>query len=105
VTRRVAVSGGLAVSVFDDMVAHMKTTVEIPEPLFLEVKRLAAETGTTLRELIEDGLRRVLEVRTQSAPAEFVLRDASVGGNGLQPGVRDGSWEDVRALIYEGRGG
>jgi|CXWL01.1.fsa_nt_gi hypothetical protein len=87
------------------MVAHMKTTVEIPDALLTEVKRVAVETGTTMRELIEEGLHRVLDLRRSKPQQPFRLRDASVGGNGLQPGVREGSWEEIRALIYEGRGG
>lgn len=86
------------------MVTLMKTTVEIPDALLAEVKRVAVETGSTMRELIEEGLHRVLDLR-RAKPQPFQLRDASVGGNGLQPGVREGSWEDSRALIYEGRGG
>ena len=72
----------------------MKTTVEIADPLFDEAKREAEKSGCTLRDLIEIGLRRELERRKQQTTA-FKLRDASVGGQGLAPGVRD----DGRALI------
>lgn len=65
---------------------------------------MAAESeGTTLRALVEAGLRRVLADRQVDAPA-FRLRDASFRGEGLQPGVATGSWEAVRDAIYEGRG-
>jgi hypothetical protein len=84
------------------MVAHMKTTLEISDAVLEEAKRLAAEEGTTLRALVEEGLRRTLQERRQ-APA-FQLRRASVGGRGLQPGMREGSWEQQRDLTYEGRG-
>ncbi len=43
------------------MASHMKTTVDIAPVLLDEAKRRAREQGTTLRALVEDGLRRVLE--------------------------------------------
>ncbi len=81
----------------------MKTTVEIADPLLREAKRAAARDGTTVRALIEHGLRRVLEERRK--PGRFRLRDASVRGRGLQPGLEGASWARIRELIYEGRGG
>jgi len=38
----------------------MKTTIELPEELFLQAKRNALEHGTTLKALIESGLRHAL---------------------------------------------
>ena len=84
------------------MVTHMKTTIDIADPLLAEAKSVAAKEGTTLRELVEQGLRQVLATRRQ--PGTFKLRDASVRGNGLQPGIREGDWEQIRDLIYEGHG-
>lgn len=84
------------------MVTHMKTTVEIADPLLTEAKRVAARDGTTVRALIEDGLRRVLEEREARTP--FVLRRASFGGEGVHPEMREGAWERIRDLIYEGHG-
>ena len=84
------------------MVVDMKTTVDIGDPLFAEAKRLAASEDTTLRALIEEGLRRLLEERR--ARSDFVLRRAAFGGRGLRPEIREGSWERIRDLIYEGRG-
>jgi hypothetical protein len=84
------------------MVAHMKTTVEIADALLLEAKRVAAAEGTTLRELLEQGLRGALEQRRKH-PA-FRLEDASVDGEGLHPDLAEGSWPRIRDLIYEGRG-
>lgn len=85
------------------MVVCMKTTVNISDPLLSAAKKLAAEERTTLRALIEEGLRRVLERRQRRGP--FQLRRASFRGQGLQPDVNEGQWERVRDLIYEGRGG
>jgi len=42
------------------MVSCMKTTVEISDDLLIEAKKHAAEHRTTIRALIERGLRREL---------------------------------------------
>jgi hypothetical protein len=42
----------------------MKTTVELPDDLFVSAKKAAAERRTTLRDLIERGLRRELAAPT-----------------------------------------
>ena len=85
------------------MGTHMKTTVEISDALLEAAKAEAAQRSTTLRSLLEEGLRRVLD--EAAAPRGFALPDASVSGRGLDPDVHEGSWAAVRALIYEGRGG
>lgn len=51
---------------------------------------------------MEEGLRRVIEERRENR--RFVLRRASFAGNGLQPEIREGSWERIRDLAYEGHG-
>ena len=88
---------------FDDTVSRMKTTVEIPDPLAEEAKAVARREKTTLRALIETGLRQVLRERRRKA--RFRLRDASFRGNGLQPEFHDGDWQRIREAAYEGRGG
>jgi predicted transcriptional regulator len=80
----------------------MKTTVEVSDALLRAAKKVAAEEDTTVRALIEEGLRKALEQR--EAAARFRLRDASFGAGGLRPDIREGSWERIRDLIYEGRG-
>jgi hypothetical protein len=78
----------------------MKTTVDIPDQLFERARRLAAQQGTTMRALIEAGLRAALEAR-RAAPARFALRDVSFKGDGLAPGVELEDWPHVRSLIYD----
>jgi len=95
--------GGLIRSVSSDMGICMKTTVEISDALFEEAKAVASRERTTVRALIEDGLRRVLGERRTGRQA-FVLRQASFKGRGLQPHVAEGGWERLRELTYEGRG-
>lgn len=82
------------------MGAHMKTTVVIADPLLREAKRTAAREGVTLRELIEQGLRRVLDDRQRRGSAAFVLKDCRNRQAKLQPGIREGDWDQLRELLY-----
>ena len=81
----------------------MKTTIDIADALLKEAKRIAARENTTVRELVELGLRRVVQERTTRRP--FRLKKAGFGGDGLQNRLQDLGWEGVLAAIYEGRGG
>ena len=81
----------------------MKTTIDIPDPVLDEVRKLAEREGTTVKALVERGLRRVLtDDRKRSA---FTLRKASFKGRGLRPELENASWDRLRELAYEGRGG
>jgi len=81
----------------------MKTTVELSDSLLEEARKLAAKEGTTVRALVEEGLRRVVAQRKRAAP--FRLRKASFKGHGLQPTLAGASWDRIRDTAYEGRGG
>lgn len=80
----------------------MKTTVEIPDSLLDEVRRVATREGTTVRALVEEGLRRILTERKRRG--EFALRRASFKGNGLQPAFADASWDRIRDAAYDAHG-
>jgi hypothetical protein len=80
----------------------MKTTVEITDDLFKAAKALAIERRTTLRAIIEEGLRAV--IGDTSRRDRFELKDGSVEGYGTRPGVEEGDWESVGDTIYRGRG-
>jgi hypothetical protein len=81
------------------MVSHMKTTVNLPDDLLREAQQLARRDHTTLKELIETGLRAVVAER--NGQARFTLPDASVSGNGLRPEFRGAAWEQVRDAAYQ----
>ena len=81
------------------MVGSMKTTVNLPDELLRDAQEVARRDGTTLRELIETGLRTT--VRERKRNAHFSLADASVDGNGLAPAYRDANWEQLRDTIYD----
>jgi CRISPR/Cas system-associated protein Csm6 len=80
----------------------MKTTIEISDSLLEEARKLAAKEGTTVRAFVEQGLRRIVAER--KSRGVFKLRKASFAGNGLQPGAAGTTWEQIREVIYEGRG-
>jgi hypothetical protein len=78
----------------------MKTTVEIADALLDEAKRRAERERTTLRALIEEGLRRLLSDRERQE--RFTMRRVTFGGEGMDPEIE--GWDDVRRQVYEGRG-
>ena len=86
------------------MATHMKTTLEIANPLLQEAKVVARREGTTVRALVERGLQLALSER-RGGKGAFRLPDASVGGRGLHPDAVGHSWDVLRARSYEGRGG
>jgi len=81
----------------------MKTTVQIPDSIFEEERKIAHQKRTTLKALIQEGLRRIISERKQRG--RFKLRKATFKGNGLQPHLAGASWDKIRELSYEGRGG
>jgi len=82
---------------------HMKTTVQIPDALFEEARKVAHQEKTTFKALVEQGLRKVLSERKQRS--SFRLRNASFRGNGLQAHLTGASWDQIQEMSYEGRGG
>ena len=64
---------------------------------------MAQRERTTLRALVEQGLRRVIAERKRRGG--FRLRKATFKGRGVQPHLAGASWEQIRELSYEGRGG
>jgi hypothetical protein len=85
------------------MVTHMKTTVQIPDSLLKEVRKVAREEHTTMKALIETGLRRIISEHRQRE--RFKLRKATFKGKGLQSHLAGASWDQLRDISYEGRGG
>lgn len=82
------------------MGTHMKTTMDIADALLLDAKRLAEREGTTLKALVEAGLRQVLAEQARSTPP-FRLRRASFKGKGLRRELEGAAWDRLRELAYE----
>jgi hypothetical protein len=65
----------------------MKTTLDLADALFIQAKAMAQAQNTTLRALVEEGLRTVLETRS-APPQPYKMRDCRVGSvDGLLPGA------------------
>jgi hypothetical protein len=85
------------------MASHMKTTIQIPDSLLEDARKVAAKERTTLKALVEEGLRLIVAKRKRSSV--YRLRKASFKGTGLQPHLSRTSWNQIREKVYEGRGG
>jgi hypothetical protein len=79
------------------MGSRMKTTIEISDALLEAAKERAREEGTTLRAVVERGLREVL----YEAPERPAPRAPLTGR--LDPLVDLRDWRAVEDIIYEPR--
>jgi len=77
----------------------MKTTIDIPDSLWQEAKKVAALERTTLKALVAEGFRRIVSERQKKAA--FRLRQATFHGQGLKAQLADACWEQVRELAYQ----
>ena len=84
------------------MVNHMKTTIQIPDSLYDEVRKLAHRERTTMKAIVEKSLRRTISERQRRS--RFRLRKATFKGTGLQPHLGGTPWDQILQLSYEGRG-
>ena len=84
------------------MGTHMKTTIEIADDLLARAKQLCRRDGTTLRAVVEDGLRQVL--RRGGRAAARRVKPVVFRKGGLSGEFRDAPWAALRDEIYRGRG-
>ena len=80
----------------------MKTTIELPDELVRQARRVARREGTTLRALAEEGLQRSLQARLQTVRRQ--LDFPIYGGSGLTDEFEGASWTRIRDEIYRERG-
>ena len=64
----------------------MKTTVELPDDLFIEAKKYAAQHRMTIKVLIEGGLRHQLRYPPKPAAAKPAIKWVTAPG-GLPAGI------------------
>ncbi len=75
----------------------MKTTIDIADDLLERAKRQARRERKPMRAVVEEALRRQLA----SGPSEpFRLKRRAFKGKGLQSGIVEGRWEEIRDLSY-----
>lgn len=85
---------GYITPIYIDMGTHMKTTIEISDALFATAKVVARSRQTSLRALVEEGLRRILSEASNQPKPEFKLKDVRVHGQEvLLPNPRD--WQQL----------
>lgn len=65
---------------------RMRTTVDLPDELLRQARKLAAEEGTTLTALLADGLRLRLGAPVAGRARDRDLPVSTLGG-GLRPGI------------------
>jgi hypothetical protein len=73
----------------------MKTTIELPDDLLIAAKKRAAETRTTLRELMERSLRRELQGEKNQEPHKRRKIRWVTSKGGLPPGLDISSREKM----------
>jgi hypothetical protein len=76
----------------------VKTTVDIADALLKRSQQLAKREGSTLRAVLEEGLRLVLKDRRTAGSRVF--RFPTFGKGGLSAEFRDADWENIRTTIY-----
>jgi len=76
----------------------MKTTIELPDQLLSQIRILARQEGSSLRQLMEEGLQRALEARQR--PVHAPIRFPVFGGSGLSDEFEGAGWERIRDEIY-----
>ena len=80
----------------------MKTTIELPDELLDQLRRVARQEGSSLRRLVEEGLQRSLKARRTTA--HRALDFPSYGGSGLTASFQGASWSEFRDEIYREQG-
>lgn len=80
----------------------MKTTIELPDDLVDQARRVAKQEGATLRALVEEGLQRSLEARRSSVRRQ--LDFPTFGGSGLTDEYQTAGWGSIRDEIYREHG-
>ncbi len=80
----------------------MKITIELPDALIEQARRVAQGEGATLRAFVEEGLQRSLEDRRRAPRRQ--LDFPSYGGNGLTDKFQGAPWSRIRDEIYRRHG-
>lgn len=68
------------------MLIWMRTTINLPDPLYRELKKFAAEHGKTVTDVIQDAVSETLLRQSQRSKGERLVL-LTFKGNGILPGV------------------
>jgi len=75
----------------------MRTTLNLDDDLYREVKVVAAERGVSATSVIEDALRAALRARVADRRPEFPVSSRT---GGLRPGVNLDDRDQLYDLLY-----
>ena len=81
----------------------MRTTIRIDDALYRRAKTLAAQSGRTVSDVIEDAVRTSLSSKPPSGAADTTELPV-FGGTGVQPGVDLSDSASLRDLMDDGEG-
>ena len=84
------------------MLLCMRTTVDISDDLMRDLKRMAADTRRSMKELIEDAIRASLVVRHAQQRSPAGQQVLTFKGKGIQPGVNLDSMRDLLDIMDGG---
>ena len=77
----------------------MRTTIDIQDDLLVELKRLAAESNRTLKDLVEDAIRAALALRRLEVTGAACQALITFRGKGVQRGVNLDSTSELLDLM------
>jgi len=81
--------------------AQMKTTIDLPDDLLERGKATARRENSTLKALIEEGLRMALRARARKRSTPFAVQPFE--GDGLSAEFASAGWEEIREEVYRDR--
>lgn len=81
------------------MLRHMRTSLDLPDPLFKRAQKLARARGVPFRALVAEALQNLL--MAQGPAKQFRLTDTTFGGDGLVEGLDDLQWERISSLVHD----
>ena len=77
----------------------MRTTIDINDGLFIELKQVAARTRRSMKELIEDAIRKSLAAGRKDRGKPADTRLVTFKGRGVQRGVNLDSTSDLLEIM------
>ncbi len=82
------------------MSRHMRTSIDLSTAAFNALKKLAAENGVTMKELVERAVREIVENSKKLKRGSRTLPDYSYGGEGISTEYAGLPWSSIRDTIY-----
>jgi hypothetical protein len=81
----------------------MKTTIDLADDLARRARALARREHRTLRSIVEEGLRAVLDQSGRTRKAYKLPDGAFYGGSGLTPEAKAAGWAKIIEWSYGDR--